>query len=668
MSEQLFSEFPPVSFDEWLDKINADLKGKPLDRLKWKTEDGIELFPATSQQDLPGFLANGQSRFPAPPKAGWKVHHVFTSASPDAVAELLVGENDFSLDSVGFRLDAMMTQTGAAAGYRSESGIQARTVADIEKLVAAVSGVETEIHMEAGLAILPAFAALVRSLRKSGKNPAAVQGTADNDPLAAGAVGEKHFKYAAAIAQYCKNHLPHYKGIKISLSWAAGAGATPVQQIAWALATLVEYIEQFGAFGLSPEDVVNQTSVEFAVGTDFYGEIAKLRAFRFLVPEILRQYNLEPRGIPVHGRMGESNLSALDPHVNMLRATTCAMAAVIGGATWVSTPSFDELSQSPGRFSARIARNVQHLLREESYLDRVADPAGGSWHIEHLTAEMAKRAWNLFQELEQNGGIAKAMENHELLESLITRKDEVMGQVSKRKKVMVGANQFPLQGQNLPEKPEKGGSKEQNELVNPFGLSEDIAEALNASTETLIGAIEGKLTDDQWIFPIAYKMIGSMMPRQIGMFRPAVIFERIYRKFSGQESESEQVKVFLFTFGDVRARMGRLGFSRDLFGVLGCQTAEFSHPGDMEKGLAEANAFGANIIVLCSSDEEYGAEGLEWLNKLRQKNSGARFVIAGSPPDKEKLGEAGVNYFISAGMNVVDFAEELLSDLKGGAQ
>ncbi|MBM3419509.1 MAG: methylmalonyl-CoA mutase small subunit, partial [Bacteroidetes bacterium] len=326
-----------------------------------------------------------------------------------------------------------------------------------------------------------------------------------------------------------------------------------------------------------------------------------------------RPSNEEACRMNIHSVTSEWNKTAYDPYVNMLRTQTEAMSATIGGADSLLVHPFNRVFAKPDEFSERIARNQQLLLKEEAHFDKVADPGAGSWYIENLTSMIAGSAWKLFIETEEKGGFLKALK-----EGFIQQKTEEIARkrisdIRKRREVLLGINQYPSFGEEMP---------------------------ANAEYERMFGSNEPE---------------GAPDVRPLRLFRGAVEFEKLRL---AAEKSSVRPSVFLLSTGNPAMRLARAQFSSNFFACGGYRIIDKGAFTSAAAGAEAALASGAQIVVICSSDEEYAVSAPEAFDKLGGK---ALFVVAGAPGCSDDLKNRGISHFISIRSDVYETLKQFHS-------
>ena len=371
-----------------------------------------------------------------------------------------------------------------------------------------------------------------------------------------------------------------------------------------------EYLDKLSGRALSIDDIAGSFQINFATGPVYFMEIAKIRAARHLFAHLVNAWNPKHEASLtcfIHSHTSEWNQTVYDPFVNMLRGTTESMAAVIGGANSVAVTPFDKPFRKPTGFAERIARNTQIILKEEAALDKVADPSAGSYFIENLTDSIAKNAWDIFLEVENKGGYLKALEEGFVQGKVKISSSTKDHNLATRKEILLGTNQFP------------------NALESfPGDMDMEIA------------------------FPPEVKKAGHII-EPLQKYRGAQPFEKLRMK---AEKRTARPVVFLLTYGNLTWRKARASFAGSFFACAGYEI--INNPGfkTLQEGLEAAFSRKANIIVLCSSDDEYTLSAPEALNNINGK---ALLVVAGYPKDSiGELQSKGVKNFIHIKSNLLE--------------
>ena len=603
---KLFEEFPPVPTELWEQKIKEDLKGADYEKkLIWSTYEGIKIKPyyraeniqqLDYQEALPGEYPyirgyNGASNT-------WRIRE-------EIVVKDVAKANAEALKAISRGATAITFKVKELA-----------TKEELAKLLKGINMEEIAVHFFSSLSYSILADLLTEFVKKSGFNAEKVKGSFNFDSVSYYLLHgeyynskEDNFNEAAALIKYMKTNLPLYKVLNINGQHFYNAGATAVQELAYVLASANEYMAQMTDRNLDIDDVISRIQLTFGVGSNYFMEIAKLRAARMLFARIAEQYKPKDPGslkVAVHAVSGMWNKSVYDPYVNLLRLTTECMSAAIGGANAITVLPFNSTYKEPDDFSFRIARNIQIILKEESYLDKVVDPAAGSYYIESLTDEIAQIAWKKFQEIEAAGGMIAVMENGSLKQDIEKTATQRNLDIAMRKAPILGTNIFPNLHETMLEEFQDATQKDDAAILKLYRGAE-IFEGLRMATEKFVKA---------------------------GGARP---------------------KVFLATYGNLAMRKARATFSTNFFGCAGYEIMEEYLSKDIETTVNEVAKSKAALVVICSSDEEYASYASDLAAALKKSNGNIQVIIAGYPKElTEALKASGVDDFIHVRVNVAE--------------
>jgi len=437
----LGADFPIATPDDWRAAAERLLKGKPFETLRTATYEEITLEPIyhTAGSARPAF-------FQARAGAEWQIAQSIRLPDPAefnrAVREALqMGQTAVKLALDGAGLQGMDdTQLIKAEGT---------AISTADDLRAALSGIDLQqvpLAIEAGVGAPAVAAFLFRFCAENKIAPEQLHGCIAGDPLAelarSGALPGTEstlLGWVAKLAAWANTHLPGMRTLGVDATPYQNAGGNAAQELGCAMATAASYLRACLAPGtnLSVAEAAARFRFSFAIGGNFFIEIAKLRAARILWRNLARAFD-ESTTTPMflHAETSRWNKTSLDPHVNLLRATTEAMAAVAGGCDSLDVRPFDEVGQPANDFSQRLARNIQLILKNESHLDRVADTGGGAWHIETLTEELAQKAWQFFQQIEAAGGMLAALKQG------LPQKEIAFTAAKKEKNIAAGKDRY----------------------------------------------------------------------------------------------------------------------------------------------------------------------------------------------------------------------------------
>jgi methylmalonyl-CoA mutase len=610
MIEKLFIDFPPVSTQQWEAVIEKDLKGADYGKkLVWKTEEGLSVRPYYREEHLKEIehldAAPGCFPFVRGTKCGnnWLVrqgycaHGSYQEANRQALDGITKG-----VDAVGFCID----------------GNKECTKADMTTLLSGIDIEKIEVNFEdclcpTALSFINSFTAFAQKQRA---NPECVRGSFDVDPL-------RHLTTQGDFCcsdsmSYLKAYIeaaqpfPHLRVVGVEAYAIHAAGAHIVQELAFGLAMGSEYMNQLIEQGVAPDEAARRMKFTFAVGANYFMEIAKFRAGRMLWAHIVKEYgatNECSMKMKVHAVTSSWNQTVYDPYVNILRGTTEAMSAAIAGVDSLEVTPFDIAVRIPGEFSGRIARNTQIVLKEEAHFDKVVDPAAGSYYIENLTQAIANEAWKLFKEVEEKGGyIAAFKAGFVQAQVKATAKRRDMN-IAARRDILVGTNQFP----NFTEKADAAVAK-----------------------EAITRPAEGE----------------ALTP-----YRGAQAFEAL--RFATERS-GKTPKAFMFTFGNLAMCRARAQFACNFFAVAGFEVIDNNRFATVEEGVKAAQTAKADIVVACSADDEY-AQAVPKIAELMGQQG--IVVVAGEPECKPELEAKGTMHFISMKSNVLETLTQYQKEL-----
>lgn len=467
------TEFPKVQYSDWRKLVEGELKGAAFDeKMLTRTSEGITLQPVYKREDVAGLpqadTFPGLAPFPRGASAAgyaghpWDVSQEINSSSPAEFNHAARNSLASGLSALNMVLDKA-TRNGADPdwakhGEVGSGGLSIATLRDLERALEGIDLRKTSLFVRSGASAMP-FAALLMALMRRRRQPTSrLRGCIEMDPL--GVLShegilpqslEGAYREMAVLTRWAAKHAPNLQTICVhSRSWHE-AGGNAVQELAFTLATAVEYLREMHTRELDVNVVAPRMRFAVTVGSNLFLEISKLRALRMLWARAVAamEGSEESQRLALHVRTSLWNKTTRDPHNNILRATVEAFAGVLGGCDSLQVGAFDELIRPPDDFSRRLARNTQLILQKECHLTHVIDPAGGSWYVETLTNDLASRAWALFQEVEKLGGMAAALQAEFPQKTVAATAAEKIKAVAEKRQVIVGVNQYV----NAKEKP-----------------------------------------------------------------------------------------------------------------------------------------------------------------------------------------------------------------------
>ncbi len=592
-SKNLFTQFPPVSTEEWMDKIKNDLKGADFDKkLVWRSKEGVDVNPFYREEDLEGlsYIDSLPGEFPfvrGPGKStnDWLVRQDILVVNPAEANKKALHILNRGVNSLGFR-------------FEREAKFSKEFIATLLEGIF-IESIELNFYPEgSALELLEAFR---KVLDERGVKPAMVKGAIETDPL-----GRYMLKGKLCIPLqdgilYLKklieagSDIDDFRLLRINGANFLNAGASVIQELGLTLSMANEYLASLTDTGLSSEDVASSICFTFGLGSNYFFEIAKIRAARLLWAVITQKYGVSEKSqrMNIHAITGEWNKTLYDPYVNLLRTQTEAMSASLGGVDSLTVTAFDSVYKEASDFSERIARNQQLLLKEESHFDKIVDPAAGSYYIENLTAMVAEKAWELFLEVENEGGFLKSLKTGLVQKRIENNAQKRDGYLAKGRERLLGTNIYP----NI------------NEVLNYQPLEtehDDVTEV-----------------------------------KPLRLYRGAELFEQLR---SETDRSKSRPSVFMLTIGNPVMRKARAQFASSFFSVAGYEIVDnigFETP---QEGIKSALDQKADIVVICSSDEEYATIAPAVYKGLKGRTI---VVVAGLPECERELRDAGIENFIS---------------------
>ena len=693
-----FSEFPPTPYEEWRKVVDKFLKGAPFEkRLITKTYEEIDLQPMYRREDvaglphldsLPGFAPYLRGTSPLGyVTQSWDVAQELPCATPAEFNAALCADMSRGQNAVNLVLDhptlSGVDADQAEAAQVGKGGLSISSVADLAQALNGVDLETTPIYIQASASALTFTALLAALVKQQGKSLAKVRGAVGMDPLSQLA-RDGHlsrdldgiYGVMAQLTGWAVANAPQLQTITVQGHPYHNGGASTTQELAFALATAVEYIRAMQNRGLSIDDIAPRIRFSLSVGTNFFMEIARLRAARLLWAKIVKAFggSDEAQKMSLHARTSSWNQTVYDPHVNLLRATTEAFSSAVGGCDSLHISPFDELLRTPDEFSRRIARNTHTVLREESHITRTVDPAGGSWYVENLTDSVGRKAWALFQDIEKQGGMVKALEAGWPQKQVADTAAKRAANIAKRKDIFVGSNMYP----NLKEtrlEPEAVDFAAR-QATRATALSQYRANAYADKKQAALDALAqgGNKVEAAIQAALAGATLGEIAQAAradakagvtitpICAYRGAQAFETLREAAEAFVARTGQrPQVFLATMGPLTQHKGRADFATAFLAVGGIETIYPAGFETADEAADAALASGAPAVVICSTDPTYPELVPPLAQKLKQANPGLIVLLAGYPADHvEAFKAAGVDDFIHLAAN----CQSLLSTLQ----
>jgi methylmalonyl-CoA mutase len=676
-SPNLKKDFPPNTYQQWKAAAEALLKGAPFEKkLITRTYEGIDLQPIYNHDDakelphlkqfpgtgtfLRGKKAAGYDQKP------WEISQELTGHTPEEFNQIALS---------------------ALEGGQSELNIprlaeDRQILQSLEDMRKAFSGIHLEmisLFLHPGTTSLPMASLLFAYAKEQGLKMDELNGCIGNDPLgelaATGTLPtslDQSYQEMAALTAYANKKKSNLQTILVQGHPYHESGGNAVQEVAFSIATAVDYVRALQKFGLDIDEIAPRIRFSISVGSNYFTEIAKLRSLRHLWAQIIEAFGgaTESAAVHIHSRTANWNKTLFDPYVNVLRGTTEAFSAIVGGCNGLHVSPFDEIIRTPDEHSRRIAKNTQIILQEECDLTGVIDPAGGSWYVEWLTDQIAQKSWKLFQEIEAEGGIAQALNTgipQKLISEIAQKRDQ---NISRRKDVFVGTNMYanateePLaqnseidsvvQKAEIPGKPKDDLTTLlpllSDPLDNRFVEASIKAVKSGSTTENLRQALHSSKTPAPKITPLKAS-------RGAEKYEKLRLASQAYSKKTGSPPT-----IFQANIGPSRAYRMRADWTTSFFIAGGFTVLNDKDFKTSEDACNQFLSTDVPVIIITSTDETYAKVVPEMAKKLKAAKKDCILLIAGLPGDNEnEWRSSGVDDFVNVTVNNYETLQSLLN-------
>ncbi len=603
---KLFAEFPEISTQQWMDKITADLKGADFERkLVWRTNEGFNVQPFYRQEDLENvnYLDVLPGEFPfvrgSQKDNNWFVRQNILVKDVKAANKKALNILNKGVDSLGFIIeDADLC-----------------SVVNVATLLEGICLSAVELNFTVMVKSKEFVENFMEVVENNGYKPEDIKGSLNWDCFGrllckgvfrTGSL-QGDMKEAAELIEM-SSAFSNFRVLTVNAKYFNNAGSFISQELGFGLAMGNEYLSLLTEAGVDASAVAANLKFNFAVGSNYFMEIAKFRAARLAWANIVAQYTEDKTSavMNIHAETSNWNKTVFDPYVNMLRTQTEAMSASLGGVNSLTVLPFDSTYKISDEFSERIARNQQHLLKEESHFDKVADPSAGSYYIETLTDNILDQGWKIFLSVEDNGGLFASLKDGMIQAEVKKAADKRCADIANRKEVLLGTTQYPNTNETMAGEIKKSGSccscassdaKKEIETLS-FARGTEAFEALRLQTE----------------------------------------------------AAAKRPKVVMLKVGNLAMRQARGQFAGNFFGCAGYEISDTLGYNSVEEGVKAAKEKAADIVVLCSSDDEYAAAAPLAKDLLDDEI----LVIAGAPKCADELKAKGIENFIHVRSNVLE--------------
>ena len=584
---RLFSEFTPPSKADWIEKAKADLKGADFNkRLVWKNLNDVEVQPFYTLEERKSTL----------PDSGWNELEVINYRR---ILRHQKNKNQLAQKALAEGMTGILFEVGTAD--------------NLEDLMQGLNPEEQVISFSLGEPDLSFCEQLSNYYKSLNADAKAIRGYVEVPSigryLTEGILKESTLDALASCTKTFSQY-PNLKTLAVSGREYLDSGANQVQEIAFTLNSVVHVVEEMKKRGLDETTIYQNLHVILGIGSEYFVEIAKIRAFHSLMHLVAEKYGVDDPGYVLMARSSIWTKSVMDAHTNMLRATTETMSALLGNSQAIEIDPYDSEMGDPEDFSRRIAGNIATILREESYFGKVRNPVDGSYYIEKVTEQLAENGLLLFKEVEKTGGFFKGVETEFIQNKIALVRTTRVKLLSRRRKALVGVNKYP----NLMEK------------LNPEILCKDISESSSKLLKPRRAGLELEV--------IRSKTEAFVADRG---YRPVVEFA---------------------SFGHLAMRKARAGFAFDFLGVGGYEMEEEKSYSSAKIAAETSASSSSDIVVICSSDQDYVDSALEFVKTFRGINTNKVLILAGCPDSvMEKLKDAGLDTCIHMRSDILDTLE-----------
>ncbi|WP_165731153.1 methylmalonyl-CoA mutase family protein [Polaribacter sp. 20A6] len=580
MSEKnktLFSDFPSVSTEQWMERVTADLKGADFDRkLVWKNLTGINFQPCYNIENSITQLKN----------TGQNSQALVNYRSVTACCGK--SGNDLALKAIKEGINGII--------------FQMITNVPVEELLNGIDLNEITVSFKLFNNAIPFTKELVAFAK--GKN---LKGYIDTNLISGyvttGVFNESLVDVTAELVKLTSD-FPNFKAVSISGTEYLDSGANQVQEIAYTLSSLVFLTEKLKEKGILVQDIFNNLNFNLAIGLEYFVEIGKFRAFNNLLAEVAAKYQLADFSNTITAKTSIWSKSITDAETNLLRCTTEAMAAILGNVDGVLIDAYDKEFKSASDFSSRIAGNITTILKEESYFGKVSNPVDGSYYIEEVSSKIAEKALELFKAIEADGGFYINFENEIIQQQIAEIRLKKLKLISQRRTPMVGINKYPNLMEKVPVNVLSSGITDDPKVLIPRRASLEI-EAMRRVTEELVASTN--------VRPI----------------------------------------VQLASYGNLTMRKARAAFAYDFIGVSGFDVHQEESFANAEVAATESAKSNSNVVVICSSDEDYNATAVDFVKTFRAIDTDKVLLLAGAPKNMDELTAAGLDGVVNMRTDVL---------------
>ncbi len=678
-------DFPLPTWQEWYDDVVKGLKGVPFEKaLLTPTAEGITLKPLYTREDvkdnpflenLPGFAPYVRNTaISGSAKGSWAIEQAIDIPEIEEWNKTLLNDLNRGQNAVYIKLDENARNAKSLKDLSPEDmgkdGLPVYSLNDLRKALKDIYLPGVRVDIEAYSSALACAAMLETISEEKNIELNQVKGSVAMDPVAVLAQNgtlNHSWKQAmdemAELTRWANQKAPQMKTILIDATVWNNSGASAVQELAYALSTAVLYMNELLDRGLSIDQIAPRITFSFGVGKHLFMEIAKLRAARLLWSQIIENYNgsAESQKMYIFSKTSLYNKTYYDPWVNILRTSTEAFSAVLGSCDALCVTPFDAVVKPSDDFSRRIARNQQSILLEESHLNSVIDPAGGSWYVETLTQEIAQKAWESFQAIETEG-LLNALKNESIQKQIEQTHNWKVKQILIRKEALIGTSVFA----NVAEKTLDPVAYDYQAIYQKASAELSGKSSAVTMNENIIDQMKKELAEGIAVSDIYATLraneTADLQIKKIEKRRLAESFETLRNASMAYMAKNGHLpKVFMADMAPIAAIKPRMDFSAGFFQPGGFDVFSSDYYESMDKAIEDIIASKAPVAVICSTDDSYPELVPAMAAKLKTAKPELIVVLAGYPVDHlETFKQSGVDFFIHLKADLVQTLSDIM--------
>jgi len=686
-NQKLFEDFEASTYEQWKSAAEKLLKGVPFEKKMYTdTPEGLTLDPIynfeenrlEANENFPGYSKFRRStKEQGYLKPSWTIMQEEAEPVPKKWNENCLENLKKGVDGINIRLNRQSKD--CTEPKRSEevclSGLALTDYEDFKQALDSVKLSNYPVYLNCGIhseIYMAMLYALMESTQPNDQEMSSITGIVGMDPMGrlieTGEIKaslDQVFDSAARLIKWKRDKMPGVKTLIVDTTPYHHAGASAVDELAAAFSTAVFYINELLDRGLTIDEIAGEMTFSFSVASYFFIEIAKLRAARIIWANIVEAYggNTESSKISIHARTSSRTQTIYDPYVNMLRDTSQAFSAVLGGVDSLHVAPFDERKGLSSAFSKRIAKNVQLILKEECHLTMPIDPVGGTWSIEKMTDQLCHKAWERFQLIQQKGSILQYYQAG-LVESDIKKSREFrQKEFTSRKRGIVGNNMYP----NLSESPvcvdkDYEHSMKEHLFQELKHKKQTLDETLSLNQPVQIEELAVKLKAGVSLSKLSGAMFnGSTEIKPLAVHPDAELFEQLRQQSCEiREKTGELPKVFCANFSKLAVHKPRTDFTKGFFEVGGFDVIAQHSFETVQEAVEKTSLSKAPIVVICSSDAVYPQVVVPFIKLIKEKDHTIKVILAGKPEKEleEDYKNAGLDDFIFVKTDVYQFLKK----------